>query len=68
MASQKCNRIRQLKAGSDSSAHPVKPVAVGNEMTFPNGIGEFWDPECPHYTDDLYLAFVETRGLEWRCG
>ena len=48
LASLKWNRIRQLKAGIDNRAHPVKPVGVGNEKTKANCFAGFSGLECPH--------------------
>ena len=62
MASLMWKGIRQPRVGIDNTAHPVRPVVVGNEMTMPICIAGYWDPSirtavtiCVHHLLKLVL-------------
>ena len=54
-------QIRQRRAGSHSTAHPVKPVGAGNEMAMPILLLGFGASIVHTTLNDLCPAFVETR-------
>jgi hypothetical protein len=57
----KVEQNSQIMVEINSRAHPAKPVVVEIDVTTPNCFVGFWGPECPHCTNDLCPALVETR-------